>query len=182
MRRIREAIGGSGRLTVALGIVCAGLLAGGVALGASLQGTSEPDLLKGTPSGDRIAGKGGGDELIGRGGRDRLRGGRGADSIRGGGERDKLKGGRGEDRLEGGEGTDKLFGGAGRDGFGVRNGVLLGSPGDDVVRAQDGSADEIDCADGFDKAFVDEVEDGVYNCEIVIAPDGEVGGQPGTPE
>ena len=175
MGRIGRALGDSRRLTVAAALGCVALLAGGVAFAATLTGTSGPDTIKGSERGDRIAGKGGGDLLKGRGGRDRVRGGKGADLLRGGGERDKLKGGKGDDRLEGGEGTDKLFGGAGRDGFGVENGVLLGSPGDDVIRAQDGSADEIDCADGFDKAFVDDVEDGVYNCEKVVAPDGEVG-------
>jgi Ca2+-binding RTX toxin-like protein len=172
----------SRRRTIAIVALCAVAVAGSAALAASLQGTSGPDRLKGTEAGDRIAGKGGPDTLIGRGGRDRLRGGAGGDQLRGGDERDKLKGGRGSDLLDGGEGTDKLFGGKGRDGFGVRDGVLLGSPGDDVIRAQDGSADEIDCADGFDKAFVDKVEDGVFNCEIVLGPDGEVGGQPGGTE
>jgi Ca2+-binding RTX toxin-like protein len=168
--------------TIAFAVVCVLAVAGTVAVAASLQGTSGPDRLVGTDAGDRIAGKGGPDTLLGRGGRDRLRGGSGGDELRGGGERDKLKGGKGSDQLEGGEGTDKLFGGKGRDGFGVRDGVLLGSPGDDVIRAQDGTADEIDCADGFDKAFVDKVEDGVFNCEIVLGPDGEVGGQPGGTE
>ncbi len=165
---------------VAIFPLCVVAVAGTLGVAASVQGPSGPDRFVGTDAGDRIAGKGGPDTLLGRGGRDRVRGGSGGDELRGGGERDKLKGGRGSDRLTGGGGTDKLFGGKGRDGFGVRDGVLLGSPGDDVIRAQDGSADEIDCADGFDKAFVDDVEDGVYNCEKVIAPGGEIGQAGGT--
>jgi hypothetical protein len=48
-----------------------------------------------------------------------------------------------------------------------------------VVRARDGEADEIDCAAGFDKAYVDRVEDGVYDCEVVVSPKGEIGNDGG---
>lgn len=174
MRRLRKSFKGRPGTVLALALALA-ISAASIGVAASLRGSGGPDTIKGTSSGDRISGRGGPDRLIGRGGRDRIRGGRGGDLLAGGGQRDKLSGGRGDDQIRGGPGTDKLFGGRGRDGFNVRNGVLLGSPGNDVIRARDGSADEIDCGDGFDKAFVDDVEDGVYNCEKVIAGGKEIG-------
>jgi cysteinyl-tRNA synthetase len=146
-----------------------------VAVAGLIRGTDGPDRLRGTPAGDRILGRGGDDLLAGRGGRDRLQGGSGDDRLLGGKSKDKLRGGAGSDQLRGGAATDKYFGGRGRDEFNTSNGVLLGSPGNDVIRARDGVADEIDCAAGFDKAVVDKVEDGVYNCEKVVGPNGEIG-------
>ncbi len=152
------------------------LLAGGaVATAALLKGTAGPDTIHGTSRGDRIAGRGGNDNLTGRGGHDRINGGSGRDRILGGAQQDTLHGGAGGDRLRGGPGGDALFGGRGRDHFNTRNGVVLGSPGNDVIHARDFNADEIDCGDGFDKVYVDGVEDGVYDCEKVISPDGEIG-------
>jgi Ca2+-binding RTX toxin-like protein len=166
----------SRRLRIALGVVAvASALVASAALAGFIGGTPGPDTLEGTSGPDRISGFGGGDVLVGRGGRDRLFGGSGGDRLSGGGERDELRGGKGGDRIRGGGGADKLYGGKGRDELNTRNGVLLGSPGNDVIRARDGVADEIDCDTGFDKVFVDRVEDGVYNCERVMGPNGELG-------
>lgn len=163
------------RAWIAVAVSAVAVTGIGVAAAATIGGTPGPDTLEGTKRSDRIAGFGGADEINGRGSRDRLFGGSGGDRLSGGAERDRLRGGSGPDRLRGGRSSDRLFGGSGRDGFSTRNGVLLGSPGGDVIHARDGSADEIDCDTGFDKAFVDQVEDGVYNCERVIAPGGEIG-------
>jgi Ca2+-binding RTX toxin-like protein len=140
-----------------------------------IGGTDGPDTLRGTERGDVIAGRGGNDAINGRGGHDKLNGGDGTDRVVGGAATDSVRGGNGPDRLRGGPGGDELYGGRGRDEFNTHNGVLLGSPGNDVIHARDFKADEIDCDTGWDKVFVDGVEDGVYNCERIIAPEGEVG-------
>jgi Ca2+-binding RTX toxin-like protein len=48
--------------------------------------------------------------------------------------------------------------------------VLSGTPGDDVINARDGGPDTIDCGAGNDTVYVDRSEEGVYDCETVIAP------------
>lgn len=163
------------------GIVLAALLllgAGSFAVAETIKGTNGPDTLKGTNGGDRLNGRGGSDTLRGLGGRDRLSGAGGIDSLFGGAGRDKLRGGKGDDYFEGGPGTDKLRGGPGRNGYAMIDGVRQESPGNDVVNARNGVADEIHCGAGFDKVFVDEIEDGVYGCEKVITPDGRDIGVP----
>lgn len=131
------------------------------ALAAELIGTNGDDRLVGTARSDVISGRGGADALLGW---------RGADRLRGGGGPDRVVGGAGADLLLGGAGTDRLVGGKGRDGFAMRNGAPLPSPGRDVLRARDGSVDHINCGGGRDTAYVDEEEDGVYNCERVVQP------------
>ena len=56
----------------------------------------------------------------------------------------------------------------------TRGGQLLWGGGDEVIRARDGIADGINCGRGDDVAYVDRVEDGVYDCERVVTPDGAV--------
>lgn len=117
------------------------------------RGTDGPDHLVGSPERDRLNGRGGNDRVSGEGGRDLVRGARGEDIVRGG------------------RGPDLLRGGGGQDGIGMRGGVQLSSPGDDEIRARDGFRDEINCGAGDDDvAYVDRVEDGVYDCERVIEP------------
>jgi Ca2+-binding RTX toxin-like protein len=48
--------------------------------------------------------------------------------------------------------------------------VLTGTPGNDVIQARDGGPDTIDCGAGNDTVYVDRSEDGVTDCETVIAP------------
>jgi Ca2+-binding RTX toxin-like protein len=48
--------------------------------------------------------------------------------------------------------------------------VLTGTSGNDVIQARDGGLDTIDCGAGTDTVYVDRAEDGVVNCETVIAP------------
>ena len=106
----------------------------------------------GTAQGDRLVGTKGDDVLKGRNGVDNLKG----------------KGGR--DVLIGGGGEDALHGDGGRDSFNMRNGKVLAAKGRDRIYARDGHPDEINCGAGKDLAVVDEVEDGVYDCEVVKEP------------
>lgn len=102
-------------------------------------------------------------------GPDHLVGTKSADVLKGLGGRDVLSGGKGADVLIGGKGADRLGGGPGRDSFNMRAGVERPAPGRDRVYARDGVADEINCGAGRDVAYVDDVEDGVYDCEKVKA-------------
>jgi Ca2+-binding RTX toxin-like protein len=103
------------------------------------------EVIRGTDQGDRLAGTSKRDVLKGRKGDDRLSG----------------KSGR--DILVGGGGADKLFGGPGFD-------LLRGGNDDDVISARDGEPDLIICGRGLDRAVVDSVEDGVFDCEEVSEP------------
>jgi hypothetical protein len=48
--------------------------------------------------------------------------------------------------------------------------AINGTAGNDVIQARDTGPDTIDCGAGIDTVYVDRSEDGVYNCETVIAP------------
>jgi hypothetical protein len=128
-------------LGVAVLAVVLALIATAVA--RELEGTRDEDRLRGTARGDRIVGLGGNDVINGR---------KGADSLVGGGGRDRLVGGPGEDELN------------------AIGGTARGARGGDRIRARDGSADLVNCGQGRDVAVVDSVEDGVYDCERVLAP------------
>jgi hypothetical protein len=169
----------------------------GVSLAKTERGTSGPDKLVGTKRADKLIGRAGRDKLIGRRGadrllggrsRDRLKGGRGSDLLKGGRSNDWLKGGVGDDELRGnggldtlkaGPGDDALFsatkggtlvGGPGADQFNFVDGEPVGAAGNDLIRARDGTEDEINCGDGDDIAVVDESEEGVLDCESLIEP------------
>jgi hypothetical protein len=68
-----------------------------------------------------------------------------------------------------------MVGGAGRDEFNAVDGKPVGGQGRDVIRARDGRPDVVNCGPGRDVAYVDRVEDGVFNCERVVEP---ASGQP----
>jgi Ca2+-binding RTX toxin-like protein len=119
------------------------LVAGTAALAVDRTGTSKSERIVGTKGNDVLDGRNGADNLIGKGGRD------------------VLIGGGGEDRLEGD---------GGRDSFNMREGQALAAPGRDRIYARDGHPDSINCGAGRDLAVVDEVEDGVYDCEVVKQP------------
>jgi Ca2+-binding RTX toxin-like protein len=151
------------------------LVVGTVAVAAPVaavvkSGGAGSDRLRGTAKADELKGRGGSDQLLGRSGRDKLRGGSADDEIKGAKGRDRLLGGGGADVLIGGKGRDTLNPGKGEDGVNMRDGVELGSPGHDVIRARDGAPDQISCGAGNDRAFVDEVEEGVYDCEELVEP------------
>jgi Ca2+-binding RTX toxin-like protein len=102
-----------------------------------------------------------GERIVGTNGNDVLKGLSGADNLIG-------KGGR--DVLIGGGGKDSLHGDGGRDSFNMRAGKPLAAPGRDRIYARDGHPDEINCGAGRDLAVVDLVEDGVFDCEVVVQP------------
>jgi Ca2+-binding RTX toxin-like protein len=124
-------------------------------------GTPRPDHLVGTNHPDLVKGRGAGDHLNGRGG---------ADTINGQGGFDHIRGGAGADTLLGGAGGAVMVGGPGRDEFNAIDGKLVGGQGRDVIRARDGHPDIVNCGPRKDVAYVDRVEDGVYNCERVVFP------------
>jgi Ca2+-binding RTX toxin-like protein len=174
LKRVRKRDGAANRptaLVVALCILLAFALgAGAVVAARTITGTKKGEVIKGTHRADRISGRGGDDLINGKRGGDRLRGNRGNDTLIGAKGKDRLKGGRGEDRLLGGPGRDRIVGGAGENQLNMVDGVEQGSPGNDVIKARNGQPDEIDCGAGQDKVVVDRTEDGVYNCEVVVAP------------
>lgn len=187
-RLILPIVGGTRRqaLVLALGVILAIAVAVGAVVGAQtadglhlVKGTRHADRLKGTKRADLIKGRRGRDRIRARAGDDSVRGGRGRDRVKaaagddvinGGRGRDRLKGGRGDDRLFAGRGGAVLIGGPGRDEFNMVDGSQEGGEGDDVIRARDDSADEINCGPGNDVAEVDRVEDGVFDCEQVRTP------------
>jgi hypothetical protein len=113
------------------------------ALAVDRTGTARGERIVGTKGDDVLEGLNGRDTLIGKGGRDVLIGGGGEDSLRGDG---------------------------GRDNFNMRDGVQLAAKGRDRIYARDGHPDSINCGQGRDLAVVDEVEDGIYDCEVVTQP------------
>ncbi|KAA0268340.1 MAG: hypothetical protein EDQ89_11280 [Acidobacteria bacterium] len=126
--------------------------------------------IVGTDRGETLTGTRGPDRIMGRGGEDRIVAGARGDTVFGGRGHDVVRGGRGGDELVGGPDGATAIGGSGRDGFNMRSGVAVAGGGRDVIRARDGRPDEINCGRGEDVAYVDRVEDGVYDCERVIAP------------
>ncbi|HET6831340.1 MAG TPA: hypothetical protein VFH44_08335 [Solirubrobacterales bacterium] len=172
MQRSRES-NRTGKGRVAAGVVLAALSAvaaiqvAGAAPGKQpITGTGKAERLVGTRGPDVIRGRGGDDTLVGRARGDSLYGGRGLDTLRGG---------RGSDGLYGGPEGALLVGGGGRDGFNMTSGSPVSGGGDDMIRARDGRPDEINCGRGDDVAYVDRVEDGVYDCERVVAPGARAG-------
>jgi Ca2+-binding RTX toxin-like protein len=116
-----------------------------IAVGLALAVPALAEVVRGTPEADRLVGGKKSDTVSGRGGDDRLNGKAGLDLV---------KGGPGDDVVIGGSGFDQLRGDAG----------------DDVIRARDGESDQIECGPGVDRAVVDAVEDGVFDCEEVFEP------------
>jgi Ca2+-binding RTX toxin-like protein len=137
-------------VTMSLGV----LVLSGVALAVTktcitnpCEGTSGPDTLTGTASKNQIYGRPDADYIAGRAAADNLYGNRGNDEVWGEGGSDFIDGGMHSD-------SDTLYGGIGND----------------TIRAVDelnGWKDYIDCGDGEDTAYVDEL-DVVGNCENVF--------------
>jgi Ca2+-binding RTX toxin-like protein len=121
------------------------LVALGVILAIALIAGGVAVLARSGGSGGH-RGTNGPDHLIGTSHADRLQGRRGADVIDGRGGGDALSGGPGFDQINGGGGGDR-------------------------IQARDRHLDAIDCGPGrHDTAIVDRAEDGVFDCERVIAP------------
>jgi Ca2+-binding RTX toxin-like protein len=158
-------------LTIAVCVILAFALgAGTMVVAKTIKGSNSGDVIKGTKKRDRIFGRAGDDLIKGKKGRDRLSGNAGDDTLQGGKGKDKLRGGPGKDIIVGGPGNDRMIGGDGFNQLNMVNGVEQGSPGNDVIDARNGQADEIDCGAGNDTVYVDRAEDGVYGCEKVVTP------------
>ena len=124
-------------LLTAIGV--ATLLASGVALAATIEGTSADNRLIGTPTTDYIYGRAGDDLIKARAARDVVFGGRDHDDIYGEERGDQLFGQDGNDYIVGDGGEDELFG------YG----------GDDViVSGDDKQPDEVRCGTGYDIAYL----------------------------
>jgi Ca2+-binding RTX toxin-like protein len=124
-------------LVTAMGVAM--LLASGVALAATIEGTPGDDTLDGTDNTDYIYGRGGDDLIRSLGARDVVFGGAGNDDLYGGPIGDQLFGQADDDYIVGEGGEDEL----------------LGYGGDDViVSGDDKRADEVRCGTGFDTAYL----------------------------
>ena len=117
------------------------LVAGGVALAATIVGTDQDETLIGTRYADFIRAEGGNDVVRGLGG---------PDQLYGNGGRDRLVGGYGEDKLYGGNGNDRLRS-------------------QDIFSQTGAYKDVVDCGPGKDLAAVD-FRDRVNrdNCEVLV--------------
>ena len=141
------------------------LIATGVALAATYNGTDRNDVIYGGSAADTIYGKGGADALNGRGGNDTLYGGPGNDNSTTS-LYDKVKkayvgagvrGAGGDDTIDGQEGDDDIEGNAGRD-------IVKDTSPNDADRAWGGTEDdELNVADGDtrDQAACGEGSDGI---------------------
>lgn len=101
----------------------------------------------------------GGSARVGSDAADVIRGSAARDRLVGLGAGDRLYGGAGRDCVDGGSGADVVAGGPGAD-------RLIGGAGDDLVRANDGEADRVECGEGFD-AVVADSKDTLAGCESV---------------
>jgi Ca2+-binding RTX toxin-like protein len=140
-------VGHAGALAFVLGALIAV-----PALALTVHGGAGNDVVRGTRHADKLNGRGGSDLVEGRKGKDLAKGGKGRDTVLGGKGRDKIKGGQGEDELNALENRPKQ------------------ARGRDVIKARDGYEDRIVCGAGRDKAIVDTLEDGVFDCEKVVEP------------
>jgi Ca2+-binding RTX toxin-like protein len=89
-----------------------------------------------------------------------ISGGLGNDNITGSPHDDVINGNEGNDTLEGLAGNDDLTGGDGFD-------TMRGGVDNDVIHADDGSADYIDGGPGHDTAYVDSILDTVVGVETI---------------
>jgi Ca2+-binding RTX toxin-like protein len=137
------------------------LMASGVALAATFDGTPGPDIFVGTDRPDDIRGRGGDDTLSGAGGGDRVRGDGGNDTLSGDAGADEVRGNSGNDDMSGGDGADLI-----RADEGGTDTVSAGAGNDEIDAHDDPGVDTIDCGEGIDTvdfdAGVDVVAD---NCE-----------------
>ncbi len=129
--------------TLGLGVMLLG--GGGVALAATIDGTSGPDDLVGTDQADTIHGGGGMDYVSGL---------LASDLLYGGAANDTVVGREGNDTIYGNPGSDMLFGNLGKD--------TITSVGDRRGK------DVVNCGAGNDTAYVDKIDRVNKNCETVF--------------
>ena len=162
-------------------------------------GSSGNDDLHGDPGRDTLDGGGGADHLQGGGGFDladyRIRGSQAVEvtldgqandgnpllperdnvhvdveDVRGTNGADRLVGSSLANQLSGGPGGDQIDGGGGQD-------MMLGEEGNDTLLGRDGNGERVDCGEGTDFAFVDEIDE-IGACEAsdrsaALQPDGD---------
>ena len=163
------------------------VLAGGVALAATVDctagaaecvGTPGPDTINGAPDSDDMYGLAGADRMSGNDGEDYVQGDRGADRLFGGDDADSLWGGAhkdddgplddSDDVVRGGPGADYIWSGFARQGSVDR---VFGEEGNDTVEAErrygyPKTKDVVDCGPGVDTVYFDRGLDKVANnCE-----------------
>lgn len=168
-------------------------LAAGAALAVNLQclpnaaqclGTTSGDTIVGTDGRDIISASNGKDTVHGRGGDDHVNGGQGNDVLMGDAGataqyldgNDYIYGGDENDRLYGYGGSDYLSGSYDDDTIDAQEwstqkgtDTVKGGTGGDVIYANDGVVDNIDCGEGTDEATYDSGIDVVAaNCEYRI--------------
>lgn len=161
----------------------ASLLVSGVAIAATIQGTTGPDVITGTAGNDNLDGNDGDDTISGLEGSDTIDGGKHNDKLYGeddnrdipGGD-DTIKGGFGVDTIWGGPGADNLQGGADNDTIyagpwgEMAVDTVYGSDGDDTIYTANlpASKDVIYCGLGTaDEVVVDSLDQVVSGCEKV---------------
>jgi Ca2+-binding RTX toxin-like protein len=128
-----------------------------IASAATIIGNDSANVIVGSASADYIEARGGNDQIDARGGADEIRAGTGAD---------RAYGGTGKDEIVGGDGADWLFAGCPNGGCNAGSNVIFGGNGNDVVGADNGKYDNVNCsAGGGDVAYVDSIDDWT-GCEI----------------
>jgi len=99
-------------------------------------------VIEGTKGSDKLIGSNNGDRITAKRGDDIIRSRKGGDVLFAGGGNDFVKGGQGFDEIRTGRG-------------------------DDEVHVRDGQPDLINCGPGEDTVLVDQVEEGIFDCEHV---------------
>jgi Ca2+-binding RTX toxin-like protein len=150
-----------------------------------VEGNQGNDKLYGESGTEHMLGGDGDDLLDGGAARDLLEGNNGSDTVLGGSGDDTLEGGNGADQLDGGTEPDELYGDDGDDTLigGPGKDLIEGGPGDDIIRAADDSADSVNCGDGQDTVYVEDIaptRDRLVECENVIAVPPEAATPDGT--
>lgn len=148
------------------------VLASGVALAATLEGTDQDDTINGTDSGDSIRGKWGDDTINGKGGHDIIHGdyGRTRDTEPNRSNRDTIDAGPGADRIEGGDQADIIRAGPLQE---LDADTVLGQHGIDTIDVANYPAflDTVDCdgdQDWEDYAIADPLDSIAADCENVL--------------
>lgn len=169
--------------TVIIAMMLAVLLASGVVLAATTQGTTGQDVMDGTAEADKLNGHGDDDTISGLGGVDKIEGGPGNDRLFGGNQ-DQTVGGGGADSIKGGPGNDAIVGGSDADTLNGHEGddsiydgpekndaavdKIQGDDGNDFIVADNepASKDEISCGAGTDEVRADSLDVVADDCEV----------------
>jgi hypothetical protein len=119
--------------------------------------------LDGSFGDDRLFAASAGSGLEGQQGDDVLRGGPGPDGLSGADGDDVLLGGAGDDVLDGNAGRNVLTGGRGHDSYYVFSDTL------DVIHAQDGARDSVDCTQQLPRRLEVDRRDRLSQCAFPVS-------------